>query len=67
MAFWEGAKTTVNLTEATAVGLGTFIYDAVRGHSDFSQVTGPVELLAGGRCFKTWFCLSSFIHSVYFN
>ncbi len=44
-AFWEGAKTTVNLTEATAVGLGTFIYDAVRGHSDFSQVTGPVGIV----------------------
>lgn len=44
-ALWEGAKTTVILTEATAIGLGTFLYDAVRGHSDLSQVTGPVGIV----------------------
>lgn len=45
MAFWEGAKTTVNLTESITVGLGKFVYDAVRGDSDFSQVTGPVGIV----------------------
>ncbi len=44
-AFWEGAKTTVLLTKATIVGIATFIYDSVRGHSDLSQVTGPVGIV----------------------
>ncbi|HLP43759.1 MAG TPA: RIP metalloprotease RseP, partial [Candidatus Nanoarchaeia archaeon] len=44
-AFWEGAVTTAYLTKAIAVGLGTFVFDAVRGHSDLSQVTGPVGIV----------------------
>lgn len=45
LALWEGAKTTVNLTKDTALGLARFMYDTVRGHSDFSQVTGPVGIV----------------------
>lgn len=44
-ALWEGGKTTLNLTKLTAVGLGQFIYNAVRGESDFSEVTGPVGIV----------------------
>jgi len=44
-AFWEGAKTTVYLTKATAVGLSQFLWDAVKGKSDLSQVTGPVGIV----------------------
>ncbi len=44
-ALWEGAKTTVNLTKLITVGLVTFVYDSVRGASDFSQVTGPVGIV----------------------
>lgn len=45
LAFVEGAKTTISLTKLVTVGLATFIYDAVRGVSDFSQVTGPVGIV----------------------
>lgn len=45
LALWEGGKTTLMLTRATAVGIGVFLYDAVRGHSDLSQVTGPVGIV----------------------
>ncbi len=44
-ALWEGAKTTVNLTERTAVGLGQFLWSAVRGQANVSQVTGPVGII----------------------
>ncbi len=44
-ALVNGAKITASLTQATAVGLATFVYDAVRGQSDFSQVTGPVGIV----------------------
>ncbi len=45
LALWEGGKTTVELTQTIAHGLWTFVYDAVRGHSDLSQVTGPVGIV----------------------
>mgnify|MGYP001579730311 FL=1 len=45
LAFFEGAKTTVSLTKLVTVGLAVFVYDAVRGASDFSQVTGPVGIV----------------------
>lgn len=45
LAFYEGAKTTIEVTKLVAVGLATFVYDAVRGNSDFSQVTGPVGIV----------------------
>jgi len=44
-AIWEGGKTTLNLTKLTTIGLGQFIYNAVRGASDFSEVTGPVGIV----------------------
>ncbi len=44
-AFFEGARTTINLAKTIAVGLATFLYDAVRGSSDLSQVTGPVGIV----------------------
>lgn len=44
-AFWEGGKTVVSLTQAVAVGLVTFLYHAVRGQANFSQVTGPVGIV----------------------
>lgn len=44
-ALWEGGKTTINLTGATAAGIGVFFYDSIRGHSDLSQVTGPVGIV----------------------
>lgn len=49
-AIWEGAKITVNLTKATAVGLATFVYQIFAGSADFSQVAGPVGIvgLVGG-------------------
>ncbi len=45
LALWEGAKSTTNLTKAITVGLASFLYDAVTGRGDFSQVTGPVGIV----------------------
>lgn len=45
IALWEGAKTTASLTKLVAVGLGSFVFDAFRGASDLSQVTGPVGIV----------------------
>lgn len=44
-AFLEGAKTTLSLVRLVTIGLVTFIFDTVRGNSDFSQVTGPVGIV----------------------
>ncbi|MCX6703803.1 MAG: site-2 protease family protein [Candidatus Zambryskibacteria bacterium] len=41
-AVLQGVITTAQLTQATAVGLGHFIWNAVTLKSDFSQVSGPV-------------------------
>lgn len=41
----EGFKTTLALTEATAVALGTFLGQALGGRADLSSVTGPVGLV----------------------
>ena len=45
MAFYEGAKLTVITFGQVAAGLGNFIWQAVRGHGDFSQVSGPVGIV----------------------
>ena len=45
LALWEGVKTTGTLIAATAAGLATFLYHAVMGQGDFSQVTGPVGIV----------------------
>lgn len=44
-ALWEGARTTGSLAVMTATGLATFVYSAVRGAADLSQVTGPVGIV----------------------
>ena len=43
-ALIEGAKFTASLLKAITVGLGTFIYSAITGQADLSQVTGPVGI-----------------------
>lgn len=44
-AIWEGAKTTALLTKATTISIAAFIFDAFRGQSDISQITGPVGIV----------------------
>ncbi len=44
LALLQGAKTTIQLTESTARGLGAFLWNVVTLHSDFSQVSGPVGI-----------------------
>lgn len=41
----QGFTTSVELTIATAKGLGQFLYQAVTGRADFSGVAGPVGLV----------------------
>ncbi len=45
LALWEGGKLTAVTIKQVAVGLGTFIWQAVRGHGDFTQVSGPVGIV----------------------
>lgn len=45
IAFWVGLKKTYQFTLATAVGLVQFLVNALMGHSDFSQITGPVGMV----------------------
>jgi regulator of sigma E protease len=45
LALWEGGKLTAVTFKQVAVGLGNFIWQAVRGHGDFSQVSGPVGIV----------------------
>ncbi len=44
-AFYEGAKLTGYIFKNVAVGLTTFIWDAVTLRAHFSQVTGPVGIV----------------------
>ncbi|MEK7185144.1 MAG: RIP metalloprotease RseP [Patescibacteria group bacterium] len=44
-ALWQGLKTSVYLTGATAVGLFDFVKDSVLGQADLSQVAGPVGIV----------------------
>lgn len=44
-ALWEGGKTTVSLVEQTVAGLGKFLYQAVTGKANFSEVSGPVGIV----------------------
>jgi len=46
LALWEGGKLTLVTFKQVAVGLGTFLWQAVRGHGDFSQVSGPVGIVS---------------------
>ncbi|MCI0533493.1 RIP metalloprotease RseP [bacterium] len=44
-AFFEGAKLTWNLTDATVRGYGSFFKQIFMGDADLSQVTGPVGIV----------------------
>lgn len=43
-ALYEGAKLTWNVIEATAIGLGQFLYQIFTGTANYSQVSGPVGI-----------------------
>lgn len=45
LALWEGGKLTVITVKQVAIGLGTFLFKAVKGQGDFSQVSGPVGIV----------------------
>ncbi len=45
-AFYEGGKLAVYIVKNVAVGLGTFIWDAVTLKAHFSQVTGPIGIVS---------------------
>ncbi len=45
-ALWQGASLTVSLIKETAVGLYTFIAQAVTFRADLSQVTGPIGIVS---------------------
>lgn len=44
LAFLEGARTTYLLTKGTAIGLGSFLWNAILFKSDLSQVSGPIGI-----------------------
>jgi len=44
-AFWEGAKMTINLTMAIAVGFVNLIMDAFTGEADIKNISGPVGII----------------------
>jgi regulator of sigma E protease len=46
LALWEGGKLTLLTFKQVIVGLVTFIFQAVRGQGDFSQVSGPVGIVS---------------------
>ncbi len=46
LALWEAGKTVVTLIGTVTVGLVTFLFHAVVGQGDFSQVTGPVGIVS---------------------
>jgi regulator of sigma E protease len=45
-AFWHGLLVTGELTWLTAKAIGTFIFQALGGRADLSQVSGPVGIVA---------------------
>jgi regulator of sigma E protease len=45
LALWEGGKLTITTFKQVAVGLGTFLWQAIKGQGDFSQVSGPVGIV----------------------
>jgi len=44
-AFYEGGRTTYEITYLTVAGIAGLIKDAVRGKADISQVAGPVGII----------------------
>lgn len=45
IALWVGLKKTYQFTAMTVVGLAKFLANTFTGHSDFSQVTGPIGIV----------------------
>jgi regulator of sigma E protease len=45
LALWEGGKLTIANIQQVAVGLSIFLWHAVIGQADFSQVSGPVGIV----------------------
>lgn len=45
LALWEGGKLTITTFKQITVGLVKFIWQAIRGQGDFSQVSGPVGIV----------------------
>jgi regulator of sigma E protease len=45
LALWEGGKLTGVTLKQVAVGLGTFLWQTIRGHGDFTQISGPVGIV----------------------
>ncbi|MBX4189296.1 site-2 protease family protein [Candidatus Parcubacteria bacterium] len=45
-SIWQGLKTTAELTWLTLISLLSFIKDAVVGHANLSEVTGPVGIVS---------------------
>lgn len=44
-AIYQGFKMTALLTYATTIGIGKFIFAAVTGAADFSQIAGPIGII----------------------
>lgn len=44
-AIWHGAIKTWQYTKLTAVGIYKFLSEAITGHADFNEVTGPVGIV----------------------
>ena len=68
-AFFEGVKLTAQLTYYTAVGLVTFVVDALRGQGGLANVTGPVGLasLVGDAASLGWIYLLNFTAFISIN
>ncbi len=45
LALWKGAKLTIDSFKQVVIGLGTFIFQSIKGQGDFSQVSGPVGIV----------------------
>ncbi len=44
-ALWTGAVKTYEFTKLTVVGIYTFLWEAVTGHANMQEVTGPVGIV----------------------
>lgn len=48
LALYQGLILSKNIFVQTAAGLGSFALQLVRGHADFSQVSGPIGIVSMG-------------------
>ncbi len=46
LALWEGGKITIVTFKQVIIGLSTFLFQAIRGQGDLSQVSGPVGIVS---------------------